>query len=166
MPIGSDAFVAGHLQALLDATELELMSTTRREPQLPVQDHLLLLRRSIHPRFAHLACTIPAVQVVCGIHYWGRRLRTVVAGMVVWDVGGGSAVDTLLALPTRYGGLGLSGWTEDRAAAAFLAAVLLAHDALEGGAPAFQPCAQGCARARAYGAQLGARWANLRPLGP
>jgi hypothetical protein len=76
-PIGSDAFVAGHLQALLDATEQELTSLC--ELQLPAQDRLVLLRWSFHPRFAHLPRTVPAAQLVREIHHLGRM---VVAGMV------------------------------------------------------------------------------------
>jgi hypothetical protein len=163
-PIGSDAFMAGHLQALLNATEQELAALG--ELQLPGQDRLILLRWSFHPRFAHLPRTIPAAQLVCGIHHWGRRLHTVVAGMVEWDAGDKfpADIDAQFALPIRFGGLGLSGWTDDHADAVFLASVRLAHDALEGGAPAFQPFAG------PYGAQLGpypgARWEHLRPLGP
>ena len=159
-PIGTDAYVARHLQDLLDAAEGELQ--TLKGLPLPAQDRLILLRWSFHPRVAHLPRTIPAGQVAQGVLGWGRRLRQEVADMVGWEVDfdEGSPADTQMSLPTRYGGLGLPSWTNDMADAAFLASGRLAHDAMAGGAQSLQPFAG------PYGDQMEARWARLRPLGP
>lgn len=137
-PIGESVFVAE--QAQRSADKVAALVDTHMNLKLPLQDKLLLMRKSLQAKVAHFAR--------CG-QFDDIRVALVtseqaITGAMMQIIGREESLVDMeqLRLPTNKGGLGIQCLTEYSGIvckAGFLAAAALAQQALEKGCDAFQP---------------------------
>jgi hypothetical protein len=137
-PVGAPEFVAA--KTLAAAEEVQHLILTLMGLQVPVQDKLLVLRKSLQVKLAHFARCVPYELAESAF----QKTEAAVLAAFLALVGRNEAdleVEQLY-LPLRKGGVGMLGLTAHQGVvsnAGYLAAAALAQSALEGGASAFLP---------------------------
>ena len=137
-PVGAPEFVAAKTLAAAEGVQ-QLILTLTSLP-VPVQDKLLLLRKSLQVKMAHFARCVPYELAESSFQKTESAVLAAFLALV------GRKEDDLdveqLYLPLRKGGVGLLELTAHQGVvskAGYLAAAALAQSALDGGASAFQP---------------------------
>jgi hypothetical protein len=137
-PVGAPEFVAA--KTLAAAEGVQQLILTLMGLQVPVQDKLLLLRKSLQVKLAHFARCAPYELAASALQQTEAAVLAAFLALI------GRKEDDLdieqLYLPLRKGGVGLLELTAHQGVvskAGYLAAAALAQSAMEGGAPAFQP---------------------------
>jgi hypothetical protein len=139
-PIGTPEFVAAHAQTKADQA-CSMVETLMHLP-LQSQDQLLLLRRSLQKKLAHLPRCVEYPAIEGPVTQLEDRVEDAVLSLM------GCRKDTVsdecrqqLALPLRHGGFGLERFQDNelKALAAFVAGAAVAQVALKGAPPHMLP---------------------------
>jgi hypothetical protein len=137
-PVGKPEFIAA--KAIAAAEGVELLVNTLMQLQLPVQDKLLVLRKSLQVKVAHLARCVPYELAEPALQKSEAAVLTALLSLIGRQQ---ADLDTQqLYLPMCKGGLGLLCLTDSQGVvsrAGLLAAAALTQSALQDGAEAFQP---------------------------
>ena len=137
-PVGDHDFVAE--QAMKSASKVESLVNTLMQADLPVQDQLLVMRKSLQTKVAHFAR--------CGqfdsIQEALLKSEQAISEAILQIIGREEGMVDMeqLQLPTRKGGLGIQCLTAHNGivcTAGFLAAASLAQQALVNACDSFQP---------------------------
>jgi hypothetical protein len=153
-PVGKPQFVTA--KTIAAAEGVQQLVNTLMELQVPVQDKLLVLRKSLQVKVVHFARCVPFELVESSLLKSEAAVLTAVSSLI-----GRQEADLdvqQLYLPLREGGLGLLRLTESQGVvsrAGFLAAAALTQKALQGGENSFQPLSD------AGVAALGASWEQV-----
>jgi hypothetical protein len=153
-PVGEPDFVAAHAYAVAEEVALQVQSLM--DLQLPAQDKLLLLRKSLQVKVVHFARCVPYDLAAPALQKSEAAVKSAVLSLI------GRLEDDIdveqLYLPLRHGGLGLQRMTELDGVvcrAGYLAAASLTQTALAAGAEGFQPLSA------AAGGDLAACWQQV-----
>ena len=156
-PIGTDEFVSGYAMDCANAacsTIAELQALP-----VPVQDKLILLRRSQQWRLAHLPRVAPWHLIEAAVDRLADTVRNAVASTLSLPLPPGSTVAQQFQLPLRFGGLGFPRFDAQTASAAALSSAAVAESAMSGGHVRFRPFAGSMAPS------LQLAWAQLHSEG-
>ena len=141
-PVGEAEFIADSASGA--SQEVEKLVQTLMELDLPVQDKLLLLRKSLQVKIVHLARSAPYELVAPALQRSEAAVRNAVLSLM-----GRQEADLdveQLYLPICMGGLGLqrlTGFEGVVCKAGYIAAASLTQKALEGVHQSFMPLATG-----------------------
>jgi hypothetical protein len=137
-PVGQQEFVEKHAQATADKVLSQITTVTALE--LPAQDKLLILRKSLQLKMAHLARCAQYEYIQGPMHETEQAILDAILRIIDRDA---STVDVeQMRLPLRMGGLGLQCLTDKNGVACkagFLAAAALTQDAVMSGAQSLHP---------------------------
>jgi hypothetical protein len=153
-PVGKPEFITS--KAIAAAAGVEQLIKTLMELQLPVQDKLLVLRKSLQVKVAHLARCVPYEFVELAFQKTEAAVLTALLSLI-----GRQEADLdvqQLYLPLCKGGVGLLCLTDSQGVvsrAGLLAAAALTQSALQEGAAAFQPLSD------AYATVLQSSWEQV-----
>ncbi len=135
-PIGTPEFVAQYVQAKADECAADLAKLLAMD--LPKQDKLLLLRWSLQHRTDHFWRLLEHDVLQGPLGELQRRMLDAVFSLAEFPTTSlPQGREAQVALPTRFGGVGITRTSRLEADAALLSAAALADKALAGGAACF-----------------------------
>jgi hypothetical protein len=137
-PIGTDAFVLAHVNAVADAACNSIDRVL--EAPLATQDKYMLLRASAQMRVAHLLRLVPW-RLVEGAIQRVEAKAAAAAYQIMERPHQGGASHTQMTLPFRHAGMGIRVTTEMEADAAHLAGVALTDTTMRPGPERYRPFA-------------------------
>jgi hypothetical protein len=163
-PVGESDFIAAQTSAASE--EIEQLVNALMELQVPVQDKLLVLRKSLQVKMAHFVRCVQYDLAEASLHKTEGVVRAAFLSLI-----GRQEADLdmeQLYLPLCKGGIGLLCLTDGNGViskAGFLAAAALTQSALEGGASAFQPLSDATAKMASSWEQVTAFCSQHEPDG-
>jgi hypothetical protein len=135
-PIGTDAFVLAHVNAVADAACASIDGVM--EAPLAAQDKFVLLRASAQMRTAHLLRLVPW-QLVGGAIQRAEAKAEEAAYQIMERPQQGGTCATQMTLPLRHAGMGIRVTSELEARAGVLAAAAVTETAMREGPQRYRP---------------------------